>query len=171
MCHITQNLSIWLDEWRANLFYYSRWCIGCGECAWSFSESLTRTNIYKRICLQCMPCWVPKNAVFDGAQKRFFGAVVDILNENPISCNLSREITLQHPQHNPPLFRSVCAAAFLFLSAAIQHTLRLCVIGWLLKCDLWDAWAAIYLLLKNCEYALISACALRSTFRKKFIEI
>jgi len=79
------------------------------------------------------------------AHKKGFGAVVDVLNENPISCNLSHEIT---PTSNPP------TAAF--LSLRHPHAYSDCVIGWLLKCDLLDAWAAVrFVFMSYCASAFV----------------
>lgn len=99
------NMARWMEGKSFLLLFF--WCIGWrGECAWSFSKSphicvcaLSHAQIYTHLSSMHAGCL--KMLFLMAHKKRFFGAVVDILNENPISCNLSREITLRHPHTQP----------------------------------------------------------------------
>jgi hypothetical protein len=149
------------DEWRANLFYYSLGALDSESVRGPFQMSPSLHKYISRICLECICCWVPI-AVSDGAQKRFFGAVVDILNENPISCNLSREITLWHPCTHTTLLSLSCSRSV--LRCCISFSLRRhpahtsIVIGWLLKCDLWGASADVAQVMLSTRTVRVYVC-------------
>jgi hypothetical protein len=101
-------------------------------CALSHAQIYIRASVFNA----CAGCCL--KMLFLMAHKKGFLVLLLIYSMKipyHVIC-LVKSLSGIHVRTQPSSLDPSCAAAFLFLSAAIQHTLRLCVIGWLLKCDL-----------------------------------